>query len=111
MKKMFLTSGIIICMVCPVFATGTGIPADGNGLAQSADCVEDVLGVSQGTAGLKAKWEPNEINIVWKDNDGNDNTNVAGGSVKCEYDGSVTLPTNPTRLGYVFDGWKVVESG
>nr|MBQ0091345.1 InlB B-repeat-containing protein [Candidatus Enterousia merdequi] len=49
-----------------------------------------------------AIFEPNTININWKDADGN-----TFASTTCEYDGSITAPTTaPTKKGYTFTGWQ-----
>lgn len=53
MKKIFLTSGVILCMACPAMAT-TDIAADAN----SSSCVNDVLGSYTGPVSFEAKWLP-----------------------------------------------------
>ena len=62
MKGMFLTSGIVVCLACPAFATApTGIPAS-NGEAYHSpanDCIADVLGVSSGSVELEPDWSAN----------------------------------------------------
>ncbi|MGM9969749.1 MAG: InlB B-repeat-containing protein [Anaeroplasma sp.] len=49
---------------------------------------------------LYAKWEKEEYTIVF---------NTLGGntinSVKVKYQDTLTQPANPTKLGYIFDGW------
>ncbi len=116
MKKVYMTSVLALCLVCPAFATDpTGIPADNNGHAYNDptnNCIVDVLGVDSGSASLQADWDPNEITITWN---GNNGTAAGGGTyapanTTCSYDGDVTLPTPPTRLGYTFAGWEVDNS-
>ena len=48
-----------------------------------------------------AIYKPNTINLNWW----NGNGSVA--QTTCEYDGTITLPTTPTRTGYTFAGWKL----
>ena len=43
------------------------------------------------------------VNITWDDGIGNTTTNT------CVYEESVTLPSVPTRPGYTFGGWAVVQ--
>ena len=62
MKKIFLTSGIILCMACPAFAetgfsttdieNGTEVA---NGIEIAGACVEPKLGVYSGSVTLRAK--------------------------------------------------------
>jgi len=59
MKKIFLTSGIIVCMACPAFATGFNTDpydTDPQELTQPGACVENVLGVTEGSTVLQARW-------------------------------------------------------
>ena len=53
-----------------------------------------------------ALWMPGSITVKWNTNNGSP-ASIADGS--CTYDSSVTLPTNPTRTGYIFDGWNVQQ--
>ena len=52
----------------------------------------------------KAKWTQNHITLNWNKN-GADSADIA--ATACDYDGSITLPTAPTRNGYTFQGWTV----
>lgn len=116
MKKIFLISGMVLCMTCPAFATDpTGIPAT-NGAAYNnppEDCIVSVLGVDEGSASLQADWQANVINLTWNANGGtaSDGTAYSPGnaSTTCTYDGSITLPPTPTRVGYTFAGWDVTS--
>ena len=76
MKKIFLTSGVVLCMVCPAFATGvngaTDIPAmTGNQPTTSANCVVGTLGTSNNgdTTNFKAIWTANMYEITLDKND------------------------------------------
>ena len=83
----------------------TGIPAT-DGEAQPADCDSDTLDTTSGTANLRADFEANRIDLRWYDN--NTMLNVSStSSDKCTYDTTIDLPTNPTKTGYTFKGWKV----
>ena len=48
-----------------------------------------------------AIYEPNTINLNWW----NGNETVA--QTTCEYDGTIQLPSTPTRPGYTFVGWRL----
>ena len=88
----------------PSFASG--IEADSSGAALPADCDSDTLDTTSGTANLRADFEANRIDLRWYDN--NTMLNVSStSSDKCIYDTSIDLPTNPTKTGYTFKGWKV----
>ena len=83
----------------------TGIPAT-DGEAQPADCDSDTLDTTSGTANLRADFEANRIDLRWYNN--NTLLNVSStSSDKCTYDTTIDLPTNPTKTGYTFKGWKV----
>ena len=97
MKKIcMIVFGMIF--VCGAYAT-TDIAAD----ATTGDCTEPTLGTYSGSADLEAKWNANAVPIRWYDN----NTAIQNASNTCNYDGILTLPTPPERIGYTFDGWKV----
>ena len=114
MKRVLLTSGMILCVSIPSYATGSGFTqsestATGNALTVSNACVEPRLGVYEGPTTLNAVWNPNTINITWDDNGAT--TAHTGGDTSCVYDDSVTLPTAPQRIGFIFRGWGVGTSG
>ena len=88
----------------PSFASG--IEADSSGAALPADCDSDTLDTTSGTANLRADFEANRIDLRWYDS--NTLLNVSStSSDKCTYDTTISLPTNPTKTGYTFKGWKV----
>ena len=88
----------------PSFASG--IEADSSGAALPADCDSDTLDTTSGTANLRADFEANRIDLRWYDN--NTMLNVSStSSDNCTYDTAIDLPTNPTKTGYTFKGWKV----
>ena len=102
MKRLFLTSGLVLCMACPAFATNvTGI---GN------ECVQGTLGVDSGTASLEAIWNADSYNVIYAPG--------AHGTGGATYTNGVTYDSNYTVLapgevstpvvaatGYTFAGW------
>jgi len=68
MKKIFLTSGIIVCMACPAFADFDANlynhePGEQPELTQTGACEQDHLGVTSGSTILKAIWTANDGTI------------------------------------------------
>ena len=53
-----------------------------------------------------ARWKPGIV-LHWNSNGGTP-TSIRDGT--CIYGGGVTLPANPTRTGFTFEGWEVVET-
>nr|MBQ0091342.1 InlB B-repeat-containing protein [Candidatus Enterousia merdequi] len=72
---------------------------------ESDDTVnEEILKTSDDAVEVQtaAIFEPNTININWKDAEGN-----TFETTTCEYDGSIITPTTaPTKKGYTFTGWR-----
>ena len=96
MKKIVL---IFALLSLPAFATD--IPYT-NDSYTSSTCDSGVLQHDSGTVRLRARYEPNQININWYDGDTEINSN------SCDYGGTLTLPeTTPQRTGYTFAGWHV----
>lgn len=107
MKKLFLTSGLVLCMACPAFAD----PIQGTPTATD-ECVQDVLGVTSGSATLDAIWTANQYSI-----------NFAAGTAgtrPANYVTGTTAPVSPvtwdnenipltsngfSAVGYDFAGW------
>jgi NAD-dependent dihydropyrimidine dehydrogenase PreA subunit len=52
-------------------------------------------------ADMYAVYEPDTVSLTWDDGNGNTTTST------CTYDGLITLPPEPTRPGYIFNGWKI----
>ena len=98
MKKALLL--FLFMFALPVFATGI------NGA--SAPCDNATLSKYTGTADIEINWEPNTINLRWSD--GDTQLQVASESQSCVYDNVITVPPQPTKLGYTFNGWKVDHS-
>ena len=73
------------------------------GLTNSSTCDTENLGTSTdgSTASVEAVWDANTININWYNGD----TRVA--QTTCTYDGQISLPTEPTKPGYTFSGWRL----
>lgn len=63
-----------------------------------------------------ALWEANTINLTWYDDTAANNGEVItlgqedAGAANCTYDGGITLPAQPSKTGYSFDGWKVRQT-
>ena len=88
MKKIFLTSGIIVCMACPAFAAGSGFPADAQtgtvpSGVQADACVEPTLGVYEGATTLSAIWDANYAEMTLNKNIGT--TATTGGAENTTY--------------------------
>ena len=89
MKKIFLTSGLVLCLACPALAA-SDITTDINEttgaykLASGADatCQEPTLGVTSGSQKFYAKWKSKWHTIAL-------NVNAAGGAAA----GASVLPT------------------
>lgn len=79
------------------------VPVAGTGLTNGATCDSGNLGKSENgsTAKTEAIWNANTININWYNGD----TRVAQNT--CTYDGQITLPTEPSKPGYTFSGWRL----
>ena len=101
MKKIVL---IFALLSLPAFATD--IPYT-NDSYTSSTCDSGVLQHDSGTVRLRARYEPNTINIRWYNN----NTEITPANTAantCDYDDDLTLPeTQLTRTGYTFAGWRV----
>ena len=98
MKKIFLL--LLIFFTTESFATGIGNVA-------TAPCDNDTLSKYTGTANVEINWEPNTINLNWYD--GDTKLTVANSAQSCVYDSTLTVPQQPTKLGYTFNGWKVIR--
>ena len=124
MKKIFLTSGIILCMACPALATQD---IDSNGQItvddQSTDatCTTEVLSdVSQnGTNAFEAKWTPLTYTIAYSKGSIGGNANlvsdgqsgVPSPTTPVTFDSTSIALANPTdanftATGYHFAGWE-----
>ena len=52
-----------------------------------------------------AQYAQNTITISWTDPEGGNTTTTNS----CTYEGDVSIPADPARTGYVFDGWQVQQ--
>lgn len=129
MKKIFLTSAVILCMACPAFAddpvTPTGITVV-NGVAQNNDCDYNTLGAYSGSVNLEAQWSAKRYSVTYNKgahaatgvndyvDEYNETTNPTGGA---RYDsnyvaltgGGANAAASQTGIyaapGYSFAGW------
>ena len=98
MKKFLIL--LLLFFTTDSFATGISG-------GTSAPCDNDTLNKYTGTANVEINWEPNTINLNWYN--GDEKLTVANNSQSCVYDGTLTVPTQPTKPGYTFNGWKVIR--
>ena len=100
LKQIGTICFLSIILISPTFATTpTLIPASDPG------CNQAVLNTTEGSAALEAIYTPNTIGTTWY-SDGVQ-LEVDNAATSCTYDTEMTLPTNPTKPGYEFNGWKI----
>ena len=104
LKQIGTICFLTIFFISPTFAddeptTPTLIPASDPG------CNQAVLNTTSGSAALEAIYTANTINTTWY-SDGVQ-LEVDNAATSCTYDTEMTLPTNPTKAGYEFNGWKI----
>lgn len=119
MKKLFLTSGIILCMACPALAT-TDIDYDSQTGTYSATgyanptCVEDITGqeADNSDAAFEARWTPVTYQISFAGGTASNNghshnvTATTMGNQDAVFDTDVTLNANTYAVtGYRFNQW------
>ena len=86
-------------MLCPMSVFATDVTG-------GETCDTNVLNTDTGPVNLRAEFEPETIDLRWYNN--NTLLNVTStNSNTCTYDTAINLPTNPTRPGYKFKGWKI----
>ena len=98
MKKLLLV--FVFVFLSPAFATGIGSEIN-------AACDNATLSKYTGTADIEINWEPNTINLNWYD--GDTKLTVQSSAQSCVYDSTLTVPEQPTKPGYTFNGWKVIR--
>ena len=101
MKKLFLFS--VLTTMCVNTANAADIASN----ATTAQCVEPTLHRYEGTANLQAQWEANTVPLRWYNNHTLIELAANDPAKDCGYSGSLDTPTNPSRTGYTFAGWKV----
>ena len=93
MKRFLIL--LLLFFTTESFATGIGNVA-------SAPCDNATLSKYTGTADIEINWEPNTIGLKWFNGD-----QQIAGPTSCVYDSTLTVPPQPTKPGYTFNGWKV----
>ena len=104
MKKLFITSAVAIAISVPAIADPV-TPNIAVG-TNPADCNETVLETTSGTANLEANWTANTLHLSWSV-DGTPYATNDTNAASCTYDSGITIPTNPSKIGYTFAGWTV----
>ena len=105
----FLPADTLVCQPCPIGHTCNGgtfnyNPTRSQGIKFTYPTNTNVAKSCSMNFGTKLipVFEINTVNLTW--NDGNGNTT----STTCTYGETISLPeTEPTRTGYVFNGWVV----
>ena len=119
MRKIFLTSGVILCMACPAFAT-TDITYNSQSDTYSAEgydnptCVADITGQTENNsdAEFDAIWSAITYQISYAGGTASNNghshnvTATTMGNQNATFDASVTMTSNTYAVtGYSFNNW------
>ena len=114
MRKLFLTSGLVLCMASNAIAA-TDIDSSGNVGGSAATCVYNVLDTYEGSSSFDAKWTPINYTITYAktpstDTQGTSLYGTVSGSTPAsqsyDYDETKALTANGYSLtGYTFAGW------
>ena len=98
-----------LCMILygVLIATDSFATTDIASNATTSTCDSGVLGATEGDVNFDAKWESNNVQLIWHDN----HTIIQTAQNTCSYDGTLTIPANePQRTGYTFAGWHVMPT-
>ena len=113
MKKIFLTSGLVLCMACPAFAE-TGFPSTSDGNTVTGACVEDTLGqqiLTDERTTLQAIWNAKTYDVIYNKGEHaasgvNDYTDTNGATYNQNYTALGAAATGVSAAtGYVFLGY------
>lgn len=109
----YLPAGMTTCAFCPSGETCLGgvflfNKQKNQGITYSEPftdtktnaCTVDFLKDASGSARIRAQFVPNTLTV-------NFNNNGSIESTTCEYNSELNLPPVPSRVGYVFTGWKI----
>lgn len=138
MNKLFLTSGLVLCLACPAMAA-TDITSDGHAWGSTttmANCTETYLGSYTGPVNYEAKWAANISGNVTLDSKRYETSSASSGTtattnaalspVYVKYETGVyptaedalaetnaitSLSTNPAQRGYSFAGFYTGKAG
>ena len=92
---------IMFMSVCTIMCGGVAFSDISAGVS-TANCDASDIGATSTNTRLRADWTPNTIDLTWYTSTG---VNVSGTNM-CTYDNAITVPTNPTKTGYTFGGWR-----
>jgi len=109
----FLPADAIACVSCPAGYTCAGGTYTFNAtqsqglvrVAQYYTVAATNACASNFPHKLNAVFTPNNISLTWKNENG---TTITTNT--CTYGQPISLPANPTKTGYVFTGWSVVNN-
>ena len=96
-----------ICFLTIFFISPTFADDEPTLIPTPASCNNSVLNTTEGSAALEAIYTPNTIGTTWY-SDG-EQLEVGDAATSCTYDTAMTLPDNPTKAGYEFNGWKIIR--
>lgn len=112
MKRIFLTSGLVLCMACPAFATDAAGFTNSQSGTVSDGCDYGDLETFTGPVNLRAIWTADGYTLKYLPNtpattaqgQSNTVTGLPSDPVAVTYDSSHTV-ANPSLTGYTFNGW------
>ena len=80
---------------------GWSIESDGSSVDyEDGELVNSLTSINGGVVNVYAVWDPDTITVSFNSNGGSAVANKSG-----DYGTAITKPTNPTKSGYIFEGW------
>ena len=105
-SDLTLASGGGLSMTGHTFS-GWNTLADGEGITYAAGSSF----TPDDNVTLYAKWLPAKYTVDFNPNNGNWSGSTADQTAEADYNATVTLPANPARTGFVFEGWNTMADG